>query len=345
MRAVVYSQAQQFDVIDVDEPALRAGEVRLRILASGVCGTDGHIHDGGFGVRFPVTPGHEMVGEVIELGARAAGLAVNDRVVVDNVIVCGACDQCAQGRPGLCRNLQAYGLTHQGSAAETIVVPAAKCVQVGDLDPRIAVLAEPLACVVHGMDLLQLPVGGSVLIVGAGPTGQLLSQLTARSGAGHVVVVAPTEFKLKVALQNGATHVVQTDRQDFTASLPRFRELEPLGFDVVIDATGSTAVLSHLLELVRDGGTLMVYGMADEQASVSVSPYEIFRRELTIKGSFSQTNCVGRAVSLLRSGRVQADGIVTHVFPLDEYANALEALSDPGCLKAIVVPAFDGEQN
>ncbi|MGX1695300.1 zinc-dependent alcohol dehydrogenase family protein [Microbacterium keratanolyticum] len=338
MRAVVYDRPNEFTLRDVTEPALAPGDVRLRVVASGVCGTDQHIHEGGFGVRFPATPGHEMVGEVVEAHPSVAEPRAGEFVVVDNVLTCGRCDQCQQGRVGLCRNLEAYGLTAQGSVAETIVVAASTCIPIGDLSPEIAVLAEPLACVIHGMDVLQLRPAADVLVVGAGPTGQLLTQTLVRGGASRVVVAAPTEAKLGVARRHGATETVITDRGDFAASYRRLRELAPHGFDVVIDATGASGVLNALLPMVRDGGTMMIYGMASEDVQLTVSPYEIFRRELTIKGSFAQTNCLSRAVSMLRHGVVSADGIITHRFPLEQYADALQALRDPACLKAVVVP-------
>lgn len=338
MRAVVYPEARVFSVEQVEERTLTAGEVRLRVLASGVCGTDQHIHDGGFGARFPVTPGHEMVGKIIEVHRSVRDRRLGQRVVVDNVLTCGACDQCHDGRAGLCRNLEAYGLTLQGSVAETIVVLASKTILVGDLATEIAVLAEPLACVIHGMDVLQLTPAADTLVIGAGPTGQLLSQMLARGGASRVVVAAPTLEKLEVARHNGATTLIRTDRRDFSASHPELSALAPTGFDAVIDATGAADVLNHLVPLVRDGGTLMVYGMASETVQLTMNPYEIFRRELTIKGSFSQTNCLQRAVALLTNGRVVADGIVTHCFGLDDYDAALAALRDPSCLKAIVMP-------
>lgn len=338
MRAVVYEQAETFSVQEIGEPPLAPGEARLRVLASGVCGTDQHIHMGGFGVRFPMTPGHEMVGEIVEVHPSVVERKVGERVVVDNVLVCGRCDQCQDGRVGLCRNFEGYGLTHQGSVAETISVPAGKCVVVDDLAPEVAVLAEPLACVIHGMDVLQFRPSADVLVIGAGPTGQLLTQMLTRGGARRVVVAAPTRFKLDVALSNGATTAVQVDRHDFSTSHAELRRLAPSGFDVVVDATGAGSVLNASIPLIRDGGTLMVYGMAEEDTRLTVSPYEIFRRELTIKGSFSQTNCVRRSVGMLLHGQVSANGIVTHRFSLDEYDEALRALGDPQCLKAIVVP-------
>jgi D-arabinitol dehydrogenase (NADP+) len=115
--------------------------------------------------------------------------------------------------------------------------------------------------------------------------------------------------------------------------------MAPEGFDVVVDATGATSIVERCLPLTKTGGTFLVYGMADEEARVPFSPYDIFKRELTIKGSFAQTHCFDRALAYLRTGRVQTEGIVTNTFALDDFGDALEALrSDPACLKAAIVP-------
>jgi D-arabinitol dehydrogenase (NADP+) len=115
--------------------------------------------------------------------------------------------------------------------------------------------------------------------------------------------------------------------------------MSPGGYDVVIDATGASSVVQHLPRLVKDNGTILVYGMCDEADRVTWSPYEIFRRQLTIKGSFAQVNCFDRSLAMLRSGRVRGDGLITHRFRLDQYGDALAAVrSDPTCLKAVVAP-------
>lgn len=339
MKAVRYSGAEQFDVVDKEVGDLLAGHLRLRVLASGVCGTDAHIHRGGFGVRFPMTPGHEFVGEVVAANVDGPTPAqLGDRVVVDNVIACGACTMCREGRPGLCRDVGAYGLTHDGGAAEYVDVPAAKCASIGGLSVETAVLAEPTACVVHGLDVLQPSAAADVLIIGAGPTGQILAQLLGSTGASRVSVAAPTEAKLEVARHHGAHETVTTRKGAFEDAVPTLRNLAPEGFDIVVDATGVGNVLERCLPLVRAGGTFMVYGMAEEDLTIAVSPYEIFRRELTIKGAFAQTNCVGRATQLLQAGRVSGEGIVTHRFALPQYGEALQALRSPDCLKAVVAP-------
>jgi D-arabinitol dehydrogenase (NADP+) len=338
MKAVVYDQPRSFTVTDVPEPHAGPGEVRLRIVLAGVCGTDGHLHQGEFDPVYPLTPGHEIVGEVDEVGEGVTEVRAGQRVCLDNMQACGMCTSCRRARPQYCASAVMQGVNVPGGFAQYIVAPAGKCHPVDDLAPEVAVLAEPTACVMHGLDLLELRPGSDVLVFGAGPTGLVLAQLLRYVGASRVTVAAPTAFKLEVAKRHGADEIVQIDRADPEASTRRLRELAPEGFDVVVDATGTVAVLSRCVSLTRDGGTVFVYGMTEEAAELTVSPYEIFRRELVLKGSFSQAYSFDRAVSALRGGRVRTEGIITHRFGLDDYGAALAALADSACIKAVMQP-------
>jgi D-arabinitol dehydrogenase (NADP+) len=339
VRAVVYDRPRSFAVRDVAAPRPGAGEVLLRTRSTGVCGTDLHLHEGEFFPSYPLTPGHEIVGEVSALGEGVEGLAVGQAVAVDNLLACGACAACRRSRPHYCATLQALGVTHPGGFAEGVVSPAHKCHPVDDLALDVAVMAEPTACAVHGVDVLGLAPGSDVLLFGAGPTGLVLAQLLVHGGAARVTVAAPTAFKLELARAYGADETVVLRRDDPSEGLAALRALAPDGFDVVVDATGAVSVLEAGLGLVADGGTVFVYGMAGEDDRLPISPYDVFRRELTIKGSFAQAFSFDRALALLRSGRVRTDGIITHHFPLARYGEALEAMrSDPTCLKPAVLP-------
>jgi len=144
---------------------------------------------------------------------------------------------------------------------------------------------------------------------------------------------------LELARHYGVDRTVRVDRGDPRACLEDLRAGAPEGYDAVIEATGALAVTELCVPLTRDGGTVLIYGMAGEEQTVALHPYEVFRRELTIKGSFAQTHCFDRALLALRSGRVRTDGIVTNQFPLTGYAQALTALRDDrSCLKAAIVP-------
>ncbi|MGD0874440.1 MAG: zinc-dependent alcohol dehydrogenase family protein [Acidimicrobiales bacterium] len=339
MKAVVYSAPRQFDVLTVPTPEPGEGEVRLCVEMAGMCGTDLHIHDGGFFSKYPLTPGHEIVGRVDALGEGVTEIAVGQLVAADNTVLCGYCTFCRRDEPLFCRNFYSLGVNGPGAFAEFVTVLAEKCFPVDDLSLSTAVMTEPTACAIHGMDVLDLRPGSDVLVFGAGPTGLVLAQLLVHGGAARVTVAAPTEFKLALAREYGVDSTVQIDRADPGASLANLRGQTADGYDVVVEATGAVAVAELCLPLVRDGGTVLVYGMADEDAFVSVHPYEVFRRELTVKGSFAQTHCFDRALAVLRSGRVRTEGIVTHRFDLGAYGQALEALrSDPSCMKAAIVP-------
>jgi D-arabinitol dehydrogenase (NADP+) len=339
MKAVVYDAPRRWRCADVPDPVPAAGEVMLRVVAAGVCGTDVHLDAGEFGPVYPLTPGHEIAGVVTGAGPGVTGLAGGELVAVDNMMACGHCRQCRRARPQFCARMRAMGVTDPGGFAEYVVAPAGKCHRAGDLEPEVAALAEPVACVVHGLDVLQLRPGSDVLVAGTGPTGLILAQLLRASGASRVTVAGRTSFKLELAAAYGADEVVLMAAGDERPGGAAAAGVAPDGFDVVIDATGSVDVLTGCAQLLGIGGTLFVYGMTPEAASLAVSPYDIFRRELTIKGSFSQAFSFDRALALLRSGRVRTEGMVTHRFGLPEYGAALEAVSrDSRCLKAVVHP-------
>jgi D-arabinitol dehydrogenase (NADP+) len=190
----------------------------------------------------------------------------------------------------------------------------------------------------HGADVLELEPGSDVLMFGAGPSGLVLTQLLAHGGAARITVAAPTEFKLELARTYGADETVLMRRDAPAAALAKLRAIAPDGFDAVVDATGAIDVLAGCVDLARAGGTVLVYGMAHEMDRLTISPYEIFSRELTIKGSFTQAFTFDRALAVLRSGRVRTDGIITHRFGLDRYQSALDAAADRSCLKAVVEP-------
>jgi D-arabinitol dehydrogenase (NADP+) len=335
MRAVIFQKPHEYVVSEVPDPAPGPGEVLLRPLVTGVCGTDRHLLAGGFLARYPLIPGHEIVAEVV---TGAPGLRAGELVAVDNTVLCGHCAYCRRDEPLFCANFYSLGVNGPGGFAGLLVARAEKCFPLDGLDPMLAVLTEPLACAVHGVDTLALRPGSDVLLFGAGPTGLLLAQLLRGGNAARLTVAAPSPHKLALARAFGADETVRLDRADPAAALPRLRALAPDGYDAVIEATGSPAVLAHCPGLARKGGTVLVYGMAEAAARVPVAPYDIFARELTIKGSFAQTHCFPRALLALRTGRVRADGIVTDVLPLDRFDAALAAVASSVSVKAVLQP-------
>jgi D-arabinitol dehydrogenase (NADP+) len=340
MKAVVYDAPRQYAVKEVPDPEAGPGEVRIKVHQVGVCGTDLHIHHGDFNAVFPLTPGHELVGTVDRLGDGVTRLEVGEQVTVNPNIYCGSCDYCLAGRLILCSNMKGLGSNYPGFFAEYVTVREDLVFSVEGIDPDTAVFTEPAACAMHGLESLQVRPGSTALVFGAGPTGLLLAQLVKSGGASSVTVAAPTRFKLETAKELGVDQTVLIDRNDMERNRAMLLEASGAdGYDYVVEATGSTAIGDICVPLTRNGGTVLIYGVTRAEETVSFHPFDVFRREITIKGSFAEMTSFGAAIGALRSGRARTDGIITHRFSLDDYDKALDALAhDRGVHKVVIVP-------
>jgi D-arabinitol dehydrogenase (NADP+) len=292
---------------------------------------------------YPMIPGHETVGTVERIGDGVEGLRPGELVALNPNASCGRCGYCREGRPLLCRALTGLGSSRPGGFAQYMTAPAAQVFSVAELDPDVAVFTEPVSCVVHGVDRLGAVPGSSALVFGAGPTGLILAQLIAATGAAHVTVADIVAFKLEVARALGVDRTYLMDPADLAGDVARLRDLAGVdqdgGYDIVADATGKATVAEACLPLTRNGGTVLLYGVADERDRITISPYELFRRELTIIGSFAEISSFPAAIAVLRSGRVRTEGIISHRFDLDGYGTALETLRrDPTAHKVVIAP-------
>ena len=341
MRAVRYEAPGDFAVTDVPMPPVGPLDVRIRIHQTGVCGTDVHLHHGTYIGVYPLTPGHETVGEINEVGTEVTRFHPGQWVTVNPNIYCGHCDYCLAGQLGRCANTEGMGVHRPGFFAEYVSADHRQVFSVDGLEPDTAVFAEPTACAMHGLETLGQRPGGSALVIGAGPTGLLLSQLIGRGGATSITVADIVPFKLETATRLGVDSTVPLTR-DAAQSIDLLRKASPNGdgYDVVVEATGVTAVGDICVPLTRNGGTVLVYGVTRPDERLSVSPFELFRREITIRGSYAEMTSFAAAIAALRTGRVRTDGIITHSFPLDDYGKALQTLtSDPTAHKVVVVVA------
>jgi D-arabinitol dehydrogenase (NADP+) len=338
MKAIVYEAPRQFKYKDVPEPKIESDDVLVRIDACGLCGTDLHIHEGEFAPSFPLIPGHEFTGEIVALGAEVKDLQEKQRVVGNSNESCGKCFYCMRGDFLLCLNLRAYGVTQDGGFAQYLRIKADRIFPISNLSYREAVMVEPTSCAVHGMEVLAMKPGSDVLLFGAGPTGQVLAQLLKLNGAGRLVVAAPAGPKLDLIERLAADEVVVIDRKNPDQHRARLRELSPTGFDYIIEATGSASVCEDALQFARRGATLLVYGVYPDKDTVRFNPFDVFRREITIKGSFAQIDAFPRALAYLESGKIKVKEIVTDEFALEDFGKVLEHAWARKGIKIAVIP-------
>lgn len=340
MRAAIIEKPGNVRVGSVSDPAPGPDELIIRVGACGICGTDLHIAQGEFPpTPYPIVPGHEFAGEIVEigngvadaLGSDAGRLTVGRRVAIDPSLFCGHCEFCRQGQGNLCRYWGAIGDTVNGAFAEYVAVPAANAYVLPDnLSFRQAALVEPVSCAVHAFHRLAPRLGDTLLIVGAGTMGLILLQLALRAGASEVAVTDLNTGRLERAQQLGATRT-STDTKALLAD-------EPLGFDCVIDATGVVPAIEGAFGAVKRGGKLMVFGVAAREAMISLSPFRIYNDEITILGSMAVLHSYGPALRLVSSGALDVDALLTAALPLDEFPQALDMVRRGEGVKTQVLP-------
>jgi 2-desacetyl-2-hydroxyethyl bacteriochlorophyllide A dehydrogenase len=328
MKAVVVTEPGKWSVNETPDPAPGPGEVVIEVERCGVCGTDLHVLDGDApSVRYPVVPGHEFSGRVVAAGAGVTGPALGTFVVVDPMVYCGQCWECRSGWTNLCANGGGLGTTADGAFARYVRVRASQCEPVpDDVPPSWAPLTEPLSCVLHALDRIGPVVGADALVFGAGPAGLLLTRMLSLAGA-RVDVVERRPDRRQAAPSFGAD---QTAAE--AGELGRVR-----GWAVVVDATGSASAIQEGLSLVRRAGTFAIFGVSSADAKVQFSPYDVFKRELTIVGSNSVRHTFGRALAVLASGQVPGDKLLDEPVVLSDAGTAFERTRNGAGLKATVL--------
>ena len=336
MQAAVFLAPGRWELQSRPRPTPGAGEALVRVAACGLCGTDLHIYHGRFPANFPVVPGHEFAGEVIAVGPGVDHIAPGQRVSVDPVIPDGVCDPCRRNLRHLCVNLRAPGIQLDGGFATHCVLPARQLLAIPDaLSYEDAALLEPLACVLHGLDLVDIRPGDRAAIIGAGWIGLLMLQCVRLRGAAHIVVSEPVAFKRERAAALGADVVVnprETSLADAVAAT------SPGGVDIAIECVGTAPTALEATRLVREGGTVLFFGVAPPDAEISVKPFDIYRRELKIVGSFSTPHKHSHAMRLASGKRLALSALVTHRFDLTHVPDAMACLESGDAIKALIVP-------
>lgn len=339
MRAIKYAAPKEFSLAEVQKPEPGPNQVLIQVKACGICKTDLHIHDGSFISKFPLVNGHEFSGVVEKVGDAVTEWKPGDRVTADNTELCGYCPSCRADKPLYCENFNSHGCNMPGGFAEYVLINHDKVFSISDtLTFDQATFAEPAACAVHGVDKIHPNFGDSCLMFGAGPTGIILAQLLRLAGVCRFVIADPNRRKLDILRKLGFTDLVLIDRHDPSLHEKEIRSMEPGGFDIVIDATGAAPVTQSCFRFAKMGAKIVVYGVCDENARISVSPYEIFSREYQLIGSFAQTHCFPRALAYLESGKIDVSDLISHVLPLQEYGKGLELITDKKAIKVIIHP-------
>jgi L-iditol 2-dehydrogenase len=345
MLAVRFYSPGDLRVEQVPVPEPGPGELVVKSAVALTCGTDVKMYRRGHPLAKPPTiMGHEFAGTITAVGAGVGNFKVGTRVVSANSAPCGKCFYCLIHQPNLCEHLNdsIVGFTWPGSYAEYVRIPEGIVrqntfeVPEGVASEEVASL-EPLACVVHGWDLINQTPSGIVVIIGGGPIGLLHAQLARLNGAKKVALCDVVEERLQEARKVGVDVTIDSANENLAE---RMLDLtEGRGADLVVEAVGRRETWESAQTLVRKGGTVLLFGGCPAGTAVSFDAEKIHYGEMHIQGAFHHTPAsVERAFRLIVSGRVSIKPLISHDMPLERAKEALELMGSGKALKIVLRP-------
>lgn len=342
MPAALFTGPRAFEIRQVDVPTVEPGGVLVRVCQCGVCGSDLHFYRG----ELPLPPGtcmgHEMSGEVVDVGPGVEDIRPGDRVCIEPLLVCGTCQYCRSGEYQLCRQRRLLGAPLPGGFAEYVQAPAYCIYRLPDaVDYEVGSLVEPLAVAIHGLRLGGAAVGDRVLVLGAGTIGLMAVVAAREMGAASIAVSGRHEHQRKAALALGADAAVEESPEALASLSPSPWESS---FDLVVEAVGGHAdTISQAVNMARFGGRIAVVGLFTQPTTLNAT--SVMLKEMRLVGAMTYGRAGTRsdfALALeIASRRANAlRGLVTHRFPLGRTGEAFETADDKktGSLKVSVIP-------
>jgi len=346
MKALIIYKPNDLRVEEVDIPKIKDDEVLVKVEAVGICGSDIEIKNGTYPdyIAYPIIPGHETAGTVVEVGKNVFGLKVGDRVAIEPHAGCGQCRNCKVGYYSYCVNYgkpghRTLGFTVNGGFAEYVAAPARNCHKLpSNLSFEEGAMAVSAGTSMFGLMEIGVDAGEFIVVIGPGPIGLTALALVKALGAGTTVIVGTRWSRLNLAKELGADVLVNIrEGQDPVKVVLELTD--GLGADLVINTTPSPESVAQSVKMLRRGGRLLMLGITWEPTPLVLG--EIVVKGITIKGTRGEArNALDRVISLASSGKIDLKKIITNVFPLSEVIHAFEVfekrIGDP--VKVVVKP-------
>lgn len=344
MKALVKTKAEPgLTLTDWPDPKLRPSEVVVRVKATSLCGTDAHIYNwdewASHRIQLPRIIGHELCGEVVEVGQEVSGAKVGDFVTAESHLTCGLCFQCRTGQAHVCKNYRILGIDFDGSYAQAVALPERVLWKTSkDIPPEFACVQEPLGNAVDAT-LAEDVTGHTVLITGCGPTGLLAVAIARVAGASLIIATDISEYRLHLATQLGADHVLNANTMSSDEMATTFLDLTGgEGVDTALEMSGNPSALHLSFRAVKNGGRVTLFGIPTGQVCFDL-PNEIIFKGIRVYG-ITGRRLFGtwyRLSGLFKAG-LTIKPIVTHTLPMADFAKGFDLVNSGQCGKVVLFP-------
>lgn len=346
MKAILYKKGGRANAeyTDVADPVVKDHDVLIRVYAGGICMPADCAHDGGYSVfgRYPLIPGHEYAGIVEAVGEKVVRHRPGDRVTADANKPCGKCYYCERGEVQFCDHNEAYGQTMNGGFAELVAVDEDLVYKIPDaVSMKAASMTELVACAYNCMERCNFRYAAEVLVLGAGASGNILSQLIKNSSAAAVVVIDSVKSKLD-RLESKGIRTVLVNRADYGRHEKILKKQFPHGFDYIIDATADSELITRSLYLLKKGGVFVNYAFQNNvQAAqkVEIDTRLFTTRQLSYIGSTFSHYRIAQTLKAIETGKVDPELAITEVMPLERFFEGMDkVLHDEDTIKVVFEP-------
>ncbi|SDQ21012.1 zinc-binding alcohol dehydrogenase family protein [Virgibacillus salinus] len=336
MRAIQVKEPHDLRVAEVEEPKLmKSNEVKVRMKAMGICGSDMHIlHGQNPFASYPRIIGHEVAGEIEGIGDAVSGLSVGDKVVIEPMTSCGECYACKQGRPNVCEHVEVYGVHREGGGREVTVMPENLVHRVdSSLDWSEIALIEPFSIGAQATYRGQIQNEDMVYIIGAGPIGLCCLKMALNAGA-KVAISDFNQERLDFARKWGADLIINPRDQDVSEALSNWTS--EMGANVVIDAVGTPKTAEQAIDVTSVAARVVLLGFHVDVSRIA--QVNITKKELTICGSRLQTHRFPKVVELFNSKDFDVKDLISHEFALDDVQEAFKLMEEmPSGVRKVII--------
>ncbi len=319
----VMTAPYQIEFREVPVPAIGADQVLVKIMHIGICGSDIHVYHGKHPfTSYPVTQGHEVSGQILEVGSAVTHLSPGQKVTIEPQVFCGRCYPCRHGKYNLCEELKVMGFQTTGTASEFFAVDAAKVTPIPEtMSYEEGAMLEPLAVAVHAARQMGDVTGLDVAVIGAGPIGNLVAQAAKGLGARRVMITDISDLRLEKARQCGADVCVNTLHKDFGEAL--VEAFGPDKADVIYDCAGNNTTMGQAIRYARKGSVIVLVAVFAEMATIDLAVAN--DHELDIKSTmmYRHEDYV-EAIRLVEAGKVRLKPLISKIFPFRQYLQAYE---------------------
>lgn len=331
MKAIRFMKPEVIEYSDIPTPAPKRDEVLAEIAYAGFCATDielltgemVHIKNGN--TTYPIIPGHEWSGTIVQVGENVRNLQVGDRITSDVSLGCGECGECRRGHYNLCPNREVIGSyrNRQGVFAQYVAVPQRHVYKIPDgLSLEEAALAEPAATAAYAVTKARIPAGAQVLVIGDGPIGQLAAQLANIEGASRVIMAGSWDDKLAIAKSCGVSETINYHREDV---VKRAGELTDGGPEIVIETSGSNSALTSAVQALKPTGRIVAVSWYNG-AMVDVPMNTLIVKDAELVGSLASPNSFEPVLRYMAEGKLKVKPLITHVRPLEELEDVVKMI-------------------